>query len=174
MSAKVKVAEKKAKKAEKKVEKAKKGRAPLKELKDGQCFYIVSAGKDGLGSDLAVEVDKQDYYHPKKTGIHNIHLGKFEKSKAQKWIYDSKTQLLSSLFIDGLVFFEGSNHNVNGYKNIGLPQQKFTFNTQKKQWVNSKTGRALDLEEKKGKKLANIVTQDKSSKNSQKWDIIMC
>ena len=42
-----------------------------------QCFYIVSAGPWGKGSDLAFEVDKLDKYYPKEYGIYDIRVKQF-------------------------------------------------------------------------------------------------
>jgi hypothetical protein len=42
-----------------------------------ECFYIVSAGKYGKGSDLAIEVSKDDAYAPRVTGVYNIDLTHF-------------------------------------------------------------------------------------------------
>lgn len=44
----------------------------------GQCFYIISAGPWGKGSDLAFEVDERDKYYPKYWGIYDIRLKNFK------------------------------------------------------------------------------------------------
>ena len=104
---------------------------PPVNLKDGQCFFIVSAGANGLGSDLAIEVSEKDYYHPRKTGLYNIALKKYKgvkaKNKSQMWFYNSRTKILSSMLHPGTVFFEGTNHNISGFKKLGIKNQKFMF-----------------------------------------------
>ena len=46
-------------------------------LRHMQCFYIISAGPWGYGSDLAFQVDKYDKYHPKYYGIYDIRVKKY-------------------------------------------------------------------------------------------------
>ena len=95
-------------------------------------LFLLAPGPDGTGSNLAVEVSKQDFYHPKKTGIFNIHLEKLTKSDSQKWLYDSKKKTITSMLHKESVFFEGTNHNISAYKFIGLKNQNFDFDLKKK------------------------------------------
>ena len=43
-------------------------------IRPGECFYIVSAGTYGKGSNLAIEVSMEDKYAPRETGVYNIAL----------------------------------------------------------------------------------------------------
>jgi len=53
-----------------------------KPLIPNKCFYINSLGKDGSGSNLYLQVAKEDKYAPKKTGAYNVDLR--EKSEASR------------------------------------------------------------------------------------------
>lgn len=50
----------------------------------GQCFYIVSSGKYGKGSKLALQVADRDKYYPKYYGIYNIDVAAYGGREANK------------------------------------------------------------------------------------------
>lgn len=106
------------------------------------CFYIVynSEADEKTDQSLVLEVQQQDKYHPKKTGVYNVFL-QTDKSKlskdvdtktgnhklAQQWKYDSSNKALYSLRYPEKALFEGANKNLIVYKFGKLKNQQFTF-----------------------------------------------
>lgn len=62
-------AEEAVKKTQAKVEKA----LPLK---PNACFVIRAIGEDDKPSDLVLQMDPNDAYAPRRSGVHNVNLGK--------------------------------------------------------------------------------------------------
>lgn len=65
----------------------------VKPMRSGECFYIVSAGTYGKGSNFAIGVSMEDKYAPKETGVYDIaikeYLGDSVPNLAQQWYFDS-------------------------------------------------------------------------------------
>ena len=146
------------------------------EMVSGQCFYIVSSGPNNKGSNIALEVSHQEKYYPKVWGIYNIFSAPFEgrehPNPYQQFEYDAKDQSVKSLSHPEAVLFEGFNQNLIVYKQKNMNNQRFKYDSVKKRWYNSFTGRNLDISEFKAG--ANIFTHDPKDINNQKWELEYC
>ena len=154
---------------------------PVEPLRAGECFFIVSGGKWGKGSNLALEVDVKDKYDPRKTGVYNIALKEYEgieKSNiAQQWYYDGARETVHSMLHPEGVLFEGYNNNVIVYKETLSMEdnQKFAYDAHgQKKWTNIHTGNALDIAEDSFKIKANVITEAVDDSPGQSWDIHYC
>lgn len=123
-------------------------------LKDKQCFYIESAGKDGRGSNIVLEVGRDDAYAPRKTGVYNVALAARSQAdpeepeqKAQQWFYNTKTQTLHSMLYPKKALFEGNNNNLIVFKNKGLKQQKFAYDKVNLDWSNKFTKKSVGIKD---------------------------
>jgi hypothetical protein len=105
-----------------------------------QCFYIVSGGPWGYGSDLAFEVDEQDKYYPKHYGIYDIRVkeykGRAANNKAQQFVYNTEDHTVRSLIHPETAIFEGVNMNLVMYKNINMENQHWEYSSVHKTWKN--------------------------------------
>ena len=52
---------------------------------DNECFYIISSGKWGKGSNLAFQVDERDKYWPKDYGIFDIRVKEYKGREANNF-----------------------------------------------------------------------------------------
>jgi len=143
-----------------------------------ECFYIVSAGKYGKGSDLALEVSKEDAYAPRTTGVYNIDLthfhGREDNHAPQQFYYHDEDNTIHNAIHPECALFEGFNKNLIVYKNMHAPNQRFEYNSVRRLWTNIFTGRALDIEADKFEEHQNVHTNDVDSSSAQKWDIVYC
>lgn len=87
-----------------------------------KCFFIVSYGKFGLGSKIALNADK----HDKSDGweIYDINTEKFsgptDTDLGQMFKYNAVNHTIESLLHPGGVVFEGDNHNLIVYKYMNM------------------------------------------------------
>ena len=144
----------------------------------GACFYILSAGKTGHGSNWAIGVATEDAYAPATTGIYNIALEEFKglaaKNRQQMWYFDAEHGTINSMARDDGVLFEGFNKNLIVYKYQNMDNQKFRYLEVLKEWENISTGNVFDLEAGWAQG-ATVITNDKNEMSfSQKWDIEYC
>lgn len=123
-------------------------------LKDKQCFYIETAGQDGKGSNIVLEVGRDDAYAPRKTGVYNVALAKRSQAdpeepelKAQQWFYNTKTQTLHSMLYPKKALFEGSNKNLIVFHYKGLKQQKFAYDKVNLEWFNKFTKMSVGIKD---------------------------
>lgn len=97
---------------------------PAEALVPGKCFYIVSYGKWGKGSKIALNVEE----HDKSDGwsIYDVNIGSWdgvkEANPAHQWMYNAENHTIESLLHrdSNGVLFEGLNKNliVYAYKNM--------------------------------------------------------
>lgn len=86
--------------------------------------------KDSKGQRLALEIEKQDKYHPKKTGLHNVLFASFagdmdksereDHAKYQQWWFDEKNHKLTTKAFQNKVLFQGQNKNLVIYDNKNM------------------------------------------------------
>lgn len=97
-------------------------------LDEKACFMI---RKKGSGKVLAVR--PYDKYHPRETGVYNIHLVDEEEDKRlsnpkrvnQLWYYNKREQAFLSRKFPTMGIFEGFNSNMIVYKYNGVRNQKW-------------------------------------------------
>lgn len=90
----------------------------------------------------------------------------------QQFTYDSTDQSVKSLSHPEAVLFEGFNKNLIVYKQAHMNNQRFKYDSVKKRWYNSFTGRNLHIDEFKAG--SNISTMDMKDTNNQKWELEYC
>lgn len=141
-------------------------------IQPDKCFYIVSYGRWGKGSAIALNVDK----HDKSNGweIYDVNIEKWsgptDTDLGQKFKYNAAHHSIESLLHPGGVILEGNNHNlvVYGYKN--MPGQKFTYSNAYQQWISEKTNYAISIHDFHVG--TNVHTDKKKDGfNGQKWYI---
>lgn len=139
---------------------------------------MVSAGKFGKGSNLALEVGTEDAYAPRTTGVYNIDLthfhGREEGTKGQQFYYHDEDNTIHSYIHPEGAIFEGFNKNLIVYKNLHMPNQRFEYNSVRRLWTNINTGRAVMIHDNKFEEHQNVHTDDVDSSSAKKWDIIYC
>ena len=142
-----------------------------------QCFYIISAGPWGYGSDLAFQVDKYDKYHPKYYGIYDIkvkkYLGKRANMIAQQFVYNEEDHTIRSIYHPESAVFEGVNMNLVMYKNIGMTNQHWEYDSVEKVWKNMATGDFIQLDDFVVDGNVHTVVTDDHGKGL-KWQIEYC
>ena len=95
---------------------------PNEKLVPGKCFYIVSYGRWGKGSNIALNVDA----HDKSDGwnIYDVNIGKWsgpkDTDKGQKFMYNAENHTIESMLHPGGVVFEGNNKNLIVYEYKGM------------------------------------------------------
>lgn len=87
-------------------------------------------------------------------------------------MYDSKDQSVKSLLHPEAVLFEGFNKNLIVYKQRFMNNQRFNYDSVKKRWFNTFTGR--DVELTKFVTNSNVHTADMKDDNHQKWELEYC
>lgn len=97
---------------------------PAEKLVPGKCFFIVSYGKWGKGSNIALNVDphdKSDGWH-----IYDVNIAKWsgvtDTDLGQKFTYNAENHTIESLLHPGGVVFEGNNKNLIVYDYKNMPQ----------------------------------------------------
>ena len=142
-----------------------------------QCFYIISAGPWGYGSDLAFQVDELDKYHPKHYGIYDIRVKKYtgraSNNVAQQFVYNHEDHTVRSLLHPESAIFEGVNMNLVMYKNIGMPNQHWEFDSIERTWKNMNSGDFIRTDEFHLDANVRTVTVDDHTPNL-KWQIEYC
>lgn len=100
-------------------------------MKPNTCFYINSLGDNGNSdTGMVLEVSSVDKYAPRKTGVYDIGLRKKAKgNKAQMWTWNDENGTLNPAAYQSKALLEGSNYNLVVYKNRGMKQQKFVFDS---------------------------------------------
>lgn len=141
------------------------------------CFYIISAGPWGYGSDLAFQVDERDKYYPKHYGIYDIRVKEYKGRKAnnlaQQFVYNSDDHTIRSLLHPETAIFEGVNMNLVMYKNIGMPNQFWEYNSLHKTWMNKNSNDFIKVDEfHVDANVRTIATDDNSP--GTKWQIEYC
>ena len=89
-------------------------------LEEGRDFYIQSQIKDSHGHVMIIEVDANDKYAPRKTGVYNVHLQERVMGKqSQMWNYDKLDATIHSVSHakEDTVLLMGNNDNMVSYKN---------------------------------------------------------
>lgn len=142
-----------------------------------QCFYIVSGGPWGYGSDLAFQVDEQDKYFPKHYGIYDIRVkeykGRAANNLAQQFVYNSDDNTVRSLLHPETAIFEGVNMNLVMYKNIGMENQHWEYSSVHKTWKNIHSNDLIKTDTFEVDANVRTVAVDDESKNLM-WQIEYC
>lgn len=95
-------------------------------LKSRACFRLASM--NAQGDVVALHADRQDLYHPRKTGVFNVEVRNLMPGTLnQQWSYDAVKKVIRSRLYPNKVLSEGSNHNLFLYDFLDMDIQKFVF-----------------------------------------------
>jgi len=94
------------------------------QLTSRQCMRF--AGMNDKGEVIALHAQKQDLYHPKKSGVFNVVAQLLQPGTVnQRWKYDAGKKAIVSHMEGNLVLSEGANENLFLYQSLDLEIQKF-------------------------------------------------
>lgn len=156
------------------IKEAKEAVEVTKPVQPGTCFYIQSLGEDGkTETGLVLEANTVDKYAPRKTGVYNVALRKWNKgNKAQMWTWEDNERLTPMLY-KGKALLEGSNKNLIIYKFRKMKQQRFAYDEVNHVFAETFTKNVLNVKGNIADR-ANVVTAPYNKKPSEKWKISYC
>ena len=99
--------------------------------------------------------------------------GRASNNIAQQFVYNSEDHTIRSLLHPESAIFEGVNMNLVMYKNIGMTNQHWEYNSVEKTWMNMGTGDFIQIDWFHVDSNVRTVTVDDHSPGL-KWQIEYC